>query len=207
MARVQPGIMGAVSGKVGNVIGSSWKGIPYLKAAHSPRTKKISAKEKANRQKFKAAHEWLSPLIEFLRQGFKGYTPTVEGFIAAKSYLLKNAIDAKGKVDPALAKVSFGSLSNSDNIKVKSTQDGHLQFTWDTTPVKEGYGRDQIMLLAYDIKNGNAFLTVAGEFRESGSAILEPFFKKGTSCHVYISFVAHDRSRQSDSVYLGEVWF
>jgi hypothetical protein len=207
MARMSAGILSAFSGKVGTVIGSSRKGVPYMKSIHKNRTKKISKKEKANRQRFKMAQEWLTPLVDFVRLGFKGYSQTVEGFIAAKSYLMKNAMDADGNIDPARMQVSFGSLSNSDNIKVKATPEGHLQFTWDTGPVKEGFARDQIIVLAYNIKKNAAFWNLAGEFRETGSDILKLSYPKGYSCHVYLAFVASDRSRQSHSAYLGEVKF
>lgn len=39
------------------------------------------------------AQAWLRPVTQFVREGFKEYTPTVEGFLAAKSYLLKNAFE------------------------------------------------------------------------------------------------------------------
>ena len=204
MARITKGIAGSMSGKVGPVIASSWKGIQYLKSAHKPRTKKISAKEKANRQKFKAAHEWLAPLRDFVRRGFKGYSPTVEGFLAAKSYLLKNAMNADGTVDPARMKVSYGSLPLPENIAVSLTDDYQLKFTWDTKPDKGASYADQVMLLANHRDKAFPLYTINGEFREAGSAILNPYLHKGDSCDVYLAFVSEDRSRQSDSVYLGE---
>ena len=179
-----------------------------MKSAYGPRTKKISAKEKGNRQKFKLAHEWLVPLLDFVRQGYKGYSPTVEGFLAAKSYLLKNAMEFMGdkwKVNQDLMKVSLGTLSLSENITVESTGNGKLLFTWDATQVKVGYGNDQVMLVAYDIKKRNAMCETAGAFRASGVASLHAPCGKGDSCHIYVAFVSADRSRQSDSIYLGEI--
>ncbi len=208
MAKLEKNILGSYSGRVGNVIASSWKGIPYMKSAPGSRTIKISAKEKANRQKFKLAQEWLSYLLDFVRQGYKGYSPTIEGFLAAKSYLMKNAMEFEGdkwKVNPALMKVSLGTLSLSENITVKSTKEGKLLFTWDTAGVKDGYGNDQVMLLAYDTKNKMVISTTAGAFRNTGSDSLESPCSKGGSCHIWVAFVAADRSRQSDSIYLGEI--
>ena len=207
MAKVSGSILGPLKGQVGPVVASSWKGIPYLKSAHGPRTKKISKKERANRQRFKLAQEWLGPLLYFVREGFRGYSPTVEGFIAAKSYLLKNAMGPDGKIYPALMKVSFGDLSLSENIKVKPTAEGDLQFTWSTAAVKPGHGRDLSMMLVYDIKNERAFSDIAGAFRESGSALMKLSAPKGYNVHVYFAFVSNDRKRQSDSIYLGEVSF
>ncbi|MFI5154268.1 MAG: DUF6266 family protein [Chitinophagales bacterium] len=208
MAKLSNNILGPFSGRIGNVVGSSWKGIPYLKSAHSTRTKKISDKEKANRQKFKLAQEWLTPLLDFVRQGYKGYTLTVEGFVAAKSYLMKNAMEIDGasiRINPAKMKVSVGTLPLPENIAVKPTEDLQIQFTWDTTRVQGALDRDQVMLLAYDIEKEQATYTTAGEFRHTGSATLPAPCRKGAKCHVYLAFVAVDRSRQSDSIYLGEI--
>ena len=207
MARISKGFADAMSGRVGNVIVSSWKGIQYIKAHHKPRTEKISAKEKANRQKFRAAHQWLAPLLEFVRRGYHGYSPTVEGFLAAKSYLLKNAMDADGTVNSSLMKVSSGHLPLSENIAASMRSDGKLEFTWNPRSVSGGSNRDQVMLLAYSPEKSIAMYTINGEFRESGSAILEPQMGGGDLAHVYVAFVAEDRSTQSDSIYLGQIAF
>src|SRR5688572_15146107 len=113
MARLNTGINGPVIGAIGTIVGSSWKGKYYIKARPHGRTKKISALEQTNRKKFAVSQLWLRPLKLFLRVGFKGYSPLVEGFVAAKSYLLKNAIRVDGlevSVNPALVKLSHGDL-------------------------------------------------------------------------------------------------
>src|SRR5689334_5510673 len=123
MAKFEAGPMGMFSGKVGGVVDSTWKGIPYLKARNRHRTKHISDKEKANRERFRIAQEWLKPLLDFVRVGFKGYTPTVEGFVAAKSHLMKNAMEGLGadsKVIPSKVLVSYGELPLSENIRIEA---------------------------------------------------------------------------------------
>lgn len=42
MGKLINGIYGLFEGKVGAVVGSSWKGIPYIKSAYKQRTKKVS---------------------------------------------------------------------------------------------------------------------------------------------------------------------
>jgi hypothetical protein len=204
MARLINGINGPFIGKVGAVVGSSWKGIPYIKTA-SERTKRVSEDEKKNREKFKKAQYWLQPLLDFVRQGFKGYTPTVEGFVAAKSYLLKNAIEKTDKgffINPSLMKVSFGDLPLPDNIRVQLLDNTLLQFSWEEPNKNHRY--DQAMLLAYNIEKGKANMKLTGQFRSMESDSLSLKHEPGIY-HVYIAFVAADRSRQSHSVYLGEI--
>jgi hypothetical protein len=208
MARLKSGIIGPISGKVGTVIGSTWKGQPYLKAAHKPRTKRISQKELANRRKFAMAQEWLRPLTKFVREGFKGYTETVEGFVAAKSWLLKNSFEGEGadlRINPALVKLSHGDLPLSADIIASVNDDMYLQFTWDPSRVEGGSPMDQVMLMAYNIKRGFGYRVLYGQFRSAGSDGFSLGPAKGETFHLYLAFMAEDRSRQSDSVYLGAI--
>jgi hypothetical protein len=208
MGKFINGINGPVQGKVGTIIGSSWKGIPYVKARHRRRTKNISDKEKANRKKFALAHEWLSPLLTFVRVGFRGYSPTSEGFNAAKSYLLLNAMEESPDgftINPSLMKVSFGDLPLSASMSVTKTPEGKLQFTWDKSTPDGGNAHDQVMLLAYDTAGHNPFFITNGQFRNTGTDTLPIYGKTGVAYHLYAAFLAVDRSRQSDSMYLGEI--
>jgi hypothetical protein len=162
----------------------------------------------ANRQKFAAAQAWLAPLIDFVRDGFKGYSQRSQGFISAKSLLLKNAFVENGSglyIDPSLAKVSFGSLPLPNNLAVVLTENSVLEFTWDPgEQMWEGALFDQIMMLAYDVQKGMTEMNTTGQFRSSGRDILSLKNSSGKTFHVYAAFTACDRSRQSDSVYLGE---
>ena len=208
MARLISGINGHIQGKIGTVIGSSWKSIQYVKGPYKKRTAKVGPGEARNRSKFSMAHFWLQPLLKFVRQGFKGYTETVEGFNAAKSYLLLHAFEGIApeiRINPALAQVSFGDLPLSADITVHKIAPGQLQFTWDPAWLGVGNDKDQAMMLAYDINNGKAWFTTMGQFRNAGTDILHTDPSPGKTYHIYFAFNAGDRSRQSDSVYLGEI--
>lgn len=56
MAKYNYGINGPFSGKLGSVVGCTWKGIPYMRSLPKKRTAKISEAEQANRKKFEVAH-------------------------------------------------------------------------------------------------------------------------------------------------------
>ena len=207
MGRLVAGIHGPIVGKVGTVIGSSRRGVPYVKGPYSKRTKVVSEKEMANRKKFALAQEWLKPLLDFVRVGFKGYSVRSEGFVSAKSVLLNNAFEGDGEnrhINPALVQVSFGTLPLPATISAgQITADG-LQFTWDPNVPESAHAKDQVMMLAYDIKNKNGIINTTGQFRSTGADIL-PITKKKekNTYHIYASFISADRDRQSVSVYLG----
>ena len=206
MGRLLGGVNGQIQGKVGNMIGSSRNGIAYVKGPYKNRTQTVSKKELSNRKKFAAAQAWLSPILGFVREGFRGYSQRSQGFVAAKSWLLKNGFTGQGKdlrIDPALVKVSSGDLPNPENIAVEFTETGNLKFTWNPAYV-DLRDKDQIMMLAYDIEKAFAFINTTGQLRNTGSDILHVDQTNGKNYHVYAAFNAADRSRQSDSVYLGE---
>jgi hypothetical protein len=198
--------MGPIHGKVGTVIGSSRNGVPYIKGLYKNRTLKVSKKELHNRKKFATAQAWLSPLKNFVRVGFNGYSERSQGFVAAKSWLLKNAFKSEGdglQIDPALVKVSSGDLVNPKDIAVSQMDSEHLKFTWNTADVGTGVS-DQIMMLAYDVEKRYAAIQTTGQFRRAGMDMLKIEPMKGTNFQVYAAFNAADRTRQSESIYLGE---
>lgn len=207
--------MGPFRGKLGNIIGTSWKGIPVMRTRPEKRKRPRRAKgnEKQNQSKFAMAHYWLQPLLKFVREGFKNYSFRAEGFNAAKSYLLKNAFEGVKPdiyINPALVRLSAGGLPLPSGITTaiaaEQLENGRasIEFSWDTTNISGGANHfDQVMVAAYNVAEKEAFIMVHVGFRHDGSYILE--VEKGHTYHLYLAFTAKDRSRQSDSVYLGEI--
>jgi hypothetical protein len=85
------GLLGSVSGKVGNVVVVDWKGKTFLRESPGERSTKPSELEKSGWSDFAMLHYWLKPILKFLRAGFNGYPGRVHAFNAAKSLALKNA--------------------------------------------------------------------------------------------------------------------
>jgi len=207
MGRLLSGLNSHFVGKVGTVIGSSINGRPYIKGPYKKRKTEPGEAELANRAKFKMAQEWLKPIKTFLRTGFKGYSEKCQGFVAAKSFLLRNAFEGAQpdiSIDPSLVKVSYGSLPSSVNVSVVKVDSETLQFTWDTSFPEGAHADDQVMLLAYSPYTDWHWDTVTGQFRHVGTTTLK-VMAVGITLHIYLAFVAHDRSRQSDSIYLGAI--
>jgi len=208
MGQLINGINGHIRGRIGTVIGSSWRGVPYVKGPYKKRTARAGKGEAGNRSKFAEAQYWLKPLLKFVREGFKGYTERVQGFAAAKSQLLLHAFegDASNRyINPALALLSYGDLPLSGDIAVSKIAPGQLEFSWDPAAVEGGHAKDQVMMLAYDIEHAKAYFTTIGQFRSAGADILHTDPTPGKTWHLYCAFTAADRSRQSNSVYLGAI--
>jgi len=127
---------------------------------------------------------------------------------AAMSWNLLNAFESKdpnARVNPALMRVSYGTLPRSNNIAVEKASAGELLFTWDATRIPDSNPYDQVMLLAYDCEHATAYFNTTGQFRNTGMDVLNIPATKGRTYHLYLAFTAADRSRQSHSVYLGTI--
>lgn len=183
------GINGPFKGKVGKVSGSSRNGKHYIKGPTKKRTKKISAAEKLNRAGFSAAQYWLKPLLDFVREGFKIKHITSDSFITAKSYLMKNAVEGVKPdqyINPAKVKVSSGTLFCTEEASVELIEEGRLEFSWDTQLLANSTSVDQVMILAYDLKDEMAYFTTTGQFRHVGKDDL-PIPRKKELFIIYIS--------------------
>ena len=205
MAKLPNGLLGAPSGKVGPVVACTWKGQPYLRSLPRKRSGTPSEATLRNRGNFSLIHYWLKPLLEVVREGFKDYSVSNFGINAAKSVLTKRGLVKNGNdsyVDPSLVLLSFGDLPLSDSMEVE-LQGNELLFSWDPATGTGMNGRDQAMLVAYDPGKKEANYVVNGNFRMNGSDRLK-LVKSGTY-HLYAAFLAHDRSRQSESICLGSV--
>lgn len=96
MGTIKQGILGGFKGKVGTVVGSSWKGIAYMKgqAQHvkNPRT----AGQIYHRDAIKAVTMALRPITSTLRLTFAEHTNKMSAFNKAVSVNYKAAIYEAG---------------------------------------------------------------------------------------------------------------
>ncbi len=207
MGILKNGPNGGFSGKAGSFIGYKLNGQDIIRGIPRKRKKKPGKLEQANRDKFAQMQAWLKPLLDFLRVGFKGYAPTFQGFVAAKSYNSKHAFrqneDGTSYIDPALALVSFGAITlpqtmsmerKGDEIVIKWSADGNYDAI------------DVAMVLAYIPETGEVEYDMVAAKRHAGTALLPmPYKSEGHEVHVYIAFVAYDHSVKSNSYYLGAI--
>ena len=104
MGKISQGILGGFSGKVGSVVGANWKGINYMRSkavsVANPRTEG----QVKQRTKFSVTLNFLQPITDFLRVGYKMYAIKKTAFNAAMSYFINNAITGESpdfSIDPS----------------------------------------------------------------------------------------------------------
>ncbi|MCM1531535.1 MAG: DUF6266 family protein [Bacteroides sp.] len=175
MGTIKQGILGGFKGKVGKVVGSSWKGIPYMKAlpanVHNPRT----PAQTAHRTKFATAMRFLKHFTPIIKQSYtppkKGQTP----FNAAFSDLLRNATTCKdGNVNIDYSKVNLtrGNFPPLDAIGchlLHYSFGSKVAISW-TTPEQDSPRKDdKISVVVYHIPSGQTATAIKAITREASN--------------------------------------
>lgn len=209
MGTIKQGILGGFSGKVGTVIGGSWKGISYMRSqAQSIKNPRTDA-QMSQRTKFALSLSFLKPMTELLRTGFKLYANKKTAFNSAMSYTLANAISGDYpdyELQFANALVSRGALTVATNGTATSSS-GNVVISWDdNSGVGTAKATDKTLIAILNADRGEAVTVSAGEARATGTQTLAvPADWLGENVHVYLGFVSEDLKEVANSVYLGSV--
>jgi len=209
MAKFKKGILGPVSGKIGPVVGASWKGISYLRAA--PKKKKGAKRSPAqleNQQKFKFLNQFLTPFHPYLNNGFRHNaskkTEINAGFTA--NYRLVSGTYPDLVIDLTQLALSKGDLATLKDAVLVWLNDNRLQLSWNNLPERNAGFDDQLMFIIYAPGLEKADGVVGGTRRSAGEFIFtleEQFMHQ--ELFVYAAMLALNGRSTSDSIYLGRM--
>ena len=208
MGKISQGILGGLSGKVGNVIGGNWKGIDYIRIKPSSVANPRTEGQVNQRNKFSATLEYLQPNKEFLKIGYKSFATKKTEFNAAMSYVLNNAVGGIAPnftVDYANALLSRGSLSGALNATTELSTAGQVSFAWDDNSTEgNANATDKAMVLVYNPSKKESMYVLNGADRTVGlQDVTIPTTYAGDTVELFIAFVSEDGKQVSNSIYLG----
>src|SRR5262245_6324494 len=132
MARLKNGIMGGFSGKIGPVVGASWKGKHYIRSRPAPRTKPFSQAQLEHQAKFSLAADFLLSMRSVLAIGFPEKASQMSGYNAALKQVFSRAITGQYpdlRIDYSQVLISDGDLFGTDGYSIRS-EDEHIVLTW-----------------------------------------------------------------------------
>ncbi len=210
MATYKKGILGVFSGKVGTVVGSSWKGISYMKSLPKASSKKPSQLQLDQRLRFTLVANFLRPIQAITRIG---YGTRVVGNLtthnAAVSYHLAEAVVGNTpnfEIDYPKVIFSRGELPSVAVPNLVAVAGGELNFSWsDNSMANLAQATDRAVLLVYcEATKEFVFDDTATRALAGATMILPPNFV-GKTLHAWMAFFAADEKQVSTSVYLGTV--
>ncbi len=204
MGTLKDGLFGGFTGRVGNVVGATWRDIYYVRSlpakVNDPKTKG----QVKQRSRFSVAMEFLKTITPFLRIGFQSYASgRMTAFNAAMSYNMKNAVKGVGQevqLDFSKVRISRGDLSAVTGVKGEVTG-GDLHVCWDGITERNARGDDITMLVAYNVEKKQSVYDINAGKRSASKAVLHlPSDWQGQALESFLAFKTADGSEVSDSV-------
>ncbi len=210
MGTISQGILGGVSGKVGNVVGGSWKGIDYLRIMPASVANPQTPAQMDQRSKFVKVLNFLQPLVGFLRVGYKLYAIKMTQFNSAMSYILKNAVAGtypNYTIDYPNVLVSRGTLTKAEGTALTSPQEAQVVVTWtDNSGTGDAKATDKTLLVVVSENKDESVYEIDGAIRSAGTLTFNlPSNYAGDEAYAYLWFVSEDGKSVANSVYLGNV--
>ena len=210
MGKINLGILGSFSGKVGNVVGGNWKGISYMRARATSVSNPRTDGQVNQRTKFALVLAVLKPITGFLRVGYKKYAIKQTAFNAAMSYILNNAVTGSSSADYSIdlskVLVSRGNLTGAANAQATSAN-GVVPLTWDDN---SGSGTatqtDKALIVVLNPTRAESVFDAGGNQRVAGTEdISVPADWAGENVEVFLGFITADGKEVANSIYLGSV--
>jgi len=209
MGRIKKGVLGGFSGKVGTVVGASWKGISYMRSLPQSVKNPRTLGQLSQRSKFALVQHLLQPLSDVLRIGWKLHAQRKSPVNAATAYTLAHAVSGEYpdfQIEASKLLVSRGSLTGVTNAFV-SFSSGQIEFQWeDNSGVGTAQGTDKALVAIVNLAKGEAVTITAGAARrDCVQNVSVPSGWSGDEVHTYMGFVSENGKEVANSVYLGAV--
>ena len=210
MGTYNKGILGAFSGKVGPVVGATWRGKDVMRSLPKKTNRLATAFQQQQRSKFSMTTEFLSGVQPVIKRYFGSDTGLKTRRNQAMSYLMKEAIvfnDPNYEWDYTKILISKGDLLGINNGAVTAGTGQNLDFTWtDNSGQGEAAATDQLVVVVYEPTSKATVHSLNAGDRSSESATLSlPNFLSGLEVQVWSTFVSTDDKLFATSLYLGAV--
>lgn len=211
MAKLKSGLLGPVSGKIGPVVGSSWKNINYVKERPKKKNKNLrrTPAQLANEKKFTFIQQWFVPFYPYITVGFANLASDRTEINAAFSANFKSVFSGIWPditVDYSKLMVSIGELQGLNLVTIQRTAALKIDLVWERSQLRNISFDDQLMLVLYspELKIADGFIGGVRRNALSYSHEMDPMLT-GQAVEAYLSVTTSDRKSISNSIYLGRI--
>lgn len=209
MGKIKQGVLGGFSGKVGPVIGTSWKGKAVMKARALSYNDRQSQAQLEQRMKFGLISKFVCSMAGFINEGFNNRAVEMTELNAAVAANINDAITGtypNYEVDYTLCLVSNGNIDLP--YSPSATADGtSLSLTWsDNSGMGNAETDDKVMVVAFNpTKNQSVYSTNLAERNERSATFTLPTAWTGDTVNVWMAMKREKNGETSKSVHLASL--
>ena len=205
MATFKQGILGGFSGKVGGVIGSSWKGIDTMRSQPSSVTNPRTNAQVSNRTRFKSVSQlaaaMLTTIVKPLNDRFAQKMSGFNDFCQRNS----TAFDSTGAFIPGNLVLSKGKLTEPSMLEVVSAVSGVMSVSF-SSDITGSFDSATDKVFAAVLSVDGVVLGVSSGIRTRAEGIvtvqIPDDIDPSDNPTMYLSFLRADGTQVSNSSYI-----
>lgn len=199
MAVIKSGILGGLSGSIGNLTGSSWKGIAVLRTKPLSVANPNTPAQQAVRTPWAKLTQLGSSIVgSIIQPVWNGIASKMSGYNLFLQYNAQQAFDALGVFVPANLKVSPGTLASTPITNTTIVSATSTTVTWSATlPSAQALATDKAYIVAFD-SDGALVGVSAGITARSGAHTTVAYNRNlldGEFISMYMFFFSVDGKR------------
>jgi len=198
---------GSIKGKVGEAVGSKWRGKKVMRSLPDKRKKGNSPLQLITLAKMHLAIKQLSPIKEVIRLGYRDQKLAgISGYNAAVKAFINQSIIGEYPdfdVDYASMQLSKGSLGPLMYITVTFNDPG-FSLAWEVDDINDlnTFSEDRVIVVLYN-QTTNLYKVYNNALRGDGSITINRRLKPGEVTHAWLFCVNQGRILTSPTVYAG----
>ena len=203
-------ILNVFSGKVGAVVGTSWRGKEIMRSVPKKSNKVATPAQLLQRLKFATVITFLGPMYPILNRYYGTNAGELTRMNKAISYHLKEVAvynDPDFIIQYNKVQISRGDLLGIQAGAIASTTSNTIDFTWeDNSGQGEALTTDQLVVGVYEPTTKSWIYSLAvGNRSTTAGALLLPTSLSGATVEVWALFASADEKRYATSTYFGNV--
>jgi len=210
MATFNKGILGAFYGKVGTVIGSTWRGKDVMRSLPRKSGKQASLLQQIQRDKFKLVANFLLPIGSIAGKYFGNKNQLKSLRNQCMSYLIKEATEHDGTqayLDFPKILITRGELLGLNTPTGVAGTNKNLTISWvNNSSQGDAQATDLVLAVVHQESSDSTWFAEGIANRDTESVTLTlPNYWTASPVHVWIAVVAANGSKYATSQYLGEI--
>ncbi|MCJ8154832.1 DUF6266 family protein [Chryseobacterium sp. SSA4.19] len=208
MARITKGILGGFSGKVGTVVGASWRGQDIIRSTPKPSSRQATGKQMLQQLKFKLVIGFLKPLTGIQNRYFGSGSGSKSRVNLAVSYTIGEAVQVTADIPKLIYSkvlITKGDLAGFQELSATPQTGSIIRFSWrDNSAQGNASATDKANVVCYSEELGTfeIFESVAARTGLTSDVKL-PDYYSGEQVHVWAYFHNAEGNSASNSAYLG----
>lgn len=208
MAKLKSGILGGISGTVGNVVGGRWRGIDYIRSKPASVKNPNTEAQQQQRMRFKLVIQLLRKISSLVKIGFQNGSNNQTAMNRGMSLNVKEAITGTYpdlEINWEKFIYSQGDLAPGNDASADLSVAGTATVTWQNSQgASNSSDTDGVIVLLCNTDRDDVFYSMFGATRVDGQVDVSiPQEWSGENIACYLSFRSETGKEVSDNQFLG----